>query len=204
MGSALVKKFTGKVPAGLETFFNDPPLVRDEKREDYELFFSAIVADVKPCGAMDWLLARDVADLSWEIKREKNHKGMVVKIAQSDLISKLLSPSKPSLLGLPHVIPGAPKTDKIARQWINDSEIQKKVGNQLAKKGYDASYILTAALNRAAPHIDAIDRRIGIYELRRNGAMKAIEQYCEASARRPAVIDGEFTEAAEQVDDVGS
>jgi hypothetical protein len=51
------------------------------------------------------------------------------------------------------------------------------------------------ALNRAAPQIVAIDRRIGNYELRRWAVMKAIEQYSEASARRLAasknVIDVE-------------
>jgi hypothetical protein len=63
------------------------------------------------------------------------------------------------------------------------------------------------ALNRASPQIESIDRRIGTYELRRMMALKTIEQYSEASARRRLaastdVIEGEFTEAAEEGDDV--
>jgi len=60
---------------------------------------------------------------------------------------------------------------------------------------------MTQALMRAAPQIEAIDRRIASYESRRAGIFKTLDQYNEASARRLAatteVIEGEFTEAAE-------
>jgi hypothetical protein len=95
----------------------------------------------------------------------------------------------------------AGKTNTLAKQWAGDVEAGQRVISKLAEKGYDASDILTLALNRAAPQIELFDRRIGNYELRRMAAMKAIEQYSEASARRLAastdVIDGEFTEAEE-------
>jgi hypothetical protein len=50
--------------------------------------------------------------------------------------------------------------------------------------------------------IDAIDRRIATYELRRMGALKAMENHNESLARRvkiasTRVIDVEFSEAAE-------
>jgi len=48
---------------------------------------------------------------------------------------------------------------------------------------------------------EAIDRRIASYELRRMAAMRALEHYSEALARRAKaasdVIEGELTEAAE-------
>ena len=56
-------------------------------------------------------------------------------------------------------------------------------------------------MKRAAPQIEAIDRRVAAYELRRMAAMRAIDQYSETSARRLAastdVIEGQFTEAAD-------
>jgi hypothetical protein len=68
-------------------------------------------------------------------------------------------------------------------------------------RGYDASDISTAAFSRGAEDIDAIDRRIASYELRRMTAMRELEHYNEALVRRRRVaadvIDGEFTEAAE-------
>jgi hypothetical protein len=61
---------------------------------------------------------------------------------------------------------------------------------------------LTSALTAAAGRIDAIDRRIASYEVRRIAALRMIEHYSELLARRlgtvsSEVIEGQFTEAAE-------
>jgi len=64
MDRALVKGSMGQLPPGLASLFNDPPLVGDEKREDYESLFSAIVSAINPGDAIAWLLARDFSDLS--------------------------------------------------------------------------------------------------------------------------------------------
>jgi hypothetical protein len=196
----LVKESTVKVPPSLASLFNDPPLVGDEKREDYENLLSAIVAAIKPNDAVVWLLARDFADLSWDIRRERNVKRELIRLTEIEVVSKLLSPIMPALLPLNMAVV-AGKTNTLAKQWAGDAEARQRVISKLAEKGYDASDILTLALNRAAPQIELFDRRIGNYELRRMAAMKAIEQYSEASARRLAastdVIDGEFTEAEE-------
>jgi len=125
----------------------------------------------------------------------------IITSSQSDVVSSLLSQPQQSSVKLPYLAPGAGKPDKVAKQWAGDLEARIRINKKLAQKGYDESCILTVALNRAAHHIDAIDRRIATYELRRAAAMKAIEQYSETSARRlaasPGVIDGEYTEAAE-------
>jgi hypothetical protein len=188
----------GAVPPGLASLFNDPPLVGDEKREDYENLFSAIVAAIKPNDAVVWLLARDFADLQWEIRRERKLKLKIIKLAQLEWTSKLLSPARPSLLEMPHM---PPTTEQLAKLWSADAETLQSIDDKLAKKGFNASFVMTLASKRAAPQIEAIDRRIGTYEMRRMAVMKAIEQYSEASARRLAassdVIDGEFTEAEE-------
>jgi hypothetical protein len=200
MERALVKGSTVKVPPGLAFLFSDPPLVGDEKGKDYENLFSAIVDVMKPRGAVVWLLARDFTDLSWEIRRERNLKLELIRLTDIEVVSKLLSPITPALLpSNMSVVAG--KTDKLAKQWAGDAEARQRVISKLAEKGYDASDILTLALNRAAPQVETIDRRIGNYELRRWAVMKAIEQYSEASARRLAastdVTEGEFTVAEE-------
>jgi hypothetical protein len=194
MDRALVKGTRGTVPPGLASLFNDPPLVGDEKRKDYENLFSAVAAAIKPNDAIVWLLARDLANLFWEIRRENNFKKLIVKLAESEVICRLHTPSS-GLLDLP------PTREQIAEMWAADAEFRRLVQNNLAERGYDASYIMTEALKQAAPQIDAIDRRLGTYEQRRRSIMRDIEQYSEASARRLAasadVIEGQFTEAAE-------
>jgi hypothetical protein len=93
------------------------------------------------------------------------------------------------------------KVDEEAQQWARDLNARKKINKELMEKGYDASRILEGALNRAAEHIDAIDRRIASYELRRMAALRAAEHHSEMLARRldaaSNVVEGQFTEAAE-------
>jgi len=199
MVRAVVRRSAITVPPALVPLFNQPPLVGEEKREDYEKLFLAIVATIKPSDTVVWLLARDFADLTWEIAREKRLKTQLIKLTEFDVVSKLVSPITPTFLP-PDMSIGMGK--KLAKQWAGDPKARQSVINKLADKGYDASDISTLAMNRAAPEIEVIDRRIGTYELRRIAAMKAIEQYSEASARRLAaastdVIEGEFTEAVE-------
>jgi len=192
MGSALVKKSIGKVPPSLETLFDDPPLIGGVKREDYEKLLSLIAAAINPRDEVVWVLARDFADLSWEIRRERKYKVQIIKLEELKSKSNLLSPARPSLLEIPQM---PPTTDKLAELWSADAETLQIMDNKLAKKGFDASFVMTQALKQASPQIEAIDRRIGNYELRRMAVLKTIEQYSEASARRLAdVIEGEFTE----------
>jgi hypothetical protein len=199
MDRALVKRSRGKLPAGLASLFDDPPLVGNEKREDYDNFFSAIVSAVNLSDAITWLLARDFADLSWEIRRERSLKLQVIKSAQTAVVRRLLTPPQLFTGGL-NFFEFNPNTEtEEVRQWATDPKARRRIDKELADKGYDTSYILTAALNEAADHIDAIDRRIASYELRRMTTLRAIEQYSEKSARRLAastdIIEGQFTEA---------
>jgi hypothetical protein len=204
MNRSLVKLSKVKPPAGLAQLFDDPPLVGNEKREDYDKFFSAIATAVNPGDAIAWLFTRDVSDLSWEIRRERSLKLQVIKSAETDIVGGLLMPPRPftgELLTIFEVDPNDEKMANEAKQWASDPKARRRIDKTLAEKGYDASYILTAALNKAAEHIDAIDRRIASYELRRMAALRAIEHYSETLARRleaaSDVIEGQFTEAAE-------
>lgn len=198
MDNALVENPLSKVPPGLAFLFNDPPLVGEEKREDYESLFLAIVAALKPRDEIVWLLAHDFTDLMWESLRERKFKLELIRLAELEVVSKLLSPIEVSPLPSDMKIV-AGKTDKTARQWAGNTEARQRVIKKLAEKGYDAQDVLTLALNRVALQIEATERRNGTFELRRLAILKAKEQYSEAKARRAAaaadVIEGEYTEA---------
>ena len=56
-------------PAELETLGPAPLLLPGEKLEHYRTFRQAIFADIAPQSAIEWLLAIDVAEASWEILR---------------------------------------------------------------------------------------------------------------------------------------
>jgi hypothetical protein len=198
MNRALVKRSLGTVPPGLVSLFNDPPLVGDEKREDYDNLFWAVVASIKPNDEVVWLLTRECTDLWWEIRRERKLKSQIIKLAQLEWTAKVLSPASPAVLGMPYM---PPTMEKIAELWSADAETLQSMDAELVEAGFDASYIMTLAFKKIDLQIDAIDRRIATYEVRRRAIMREIEKYSEGSARRLAananVIEGQFTEARE-------
>jgi len=53
-----------KVPLGLIFLFNDPPLIGDEKRENYENLLAAFVAAIKHNDAVVRSLAQSFTDLT--------------------------------------------------------------------------------------------------------------------------------------------
>jgi hypothetical protein len=207
MNHPLVKSSPVSPPQELAHLFADPPVARNERREDYENLLAAIAAGVKPADAIEWMHALDIADLSWEIRREKSLKLHVIKTAETNVVERLLTPpSKPSADGSPTYF-GAfltdPQARDEARQWASgDPEVRRKVDKILADRGEGAPYILHRALQNSHSEIDAIDKRIATYEQRRMAILRAAELYSENLARRleaasSEIIDGEFTEAAE-------
>jgi hypothetical protein len=178
-----------KPPVELAKFFAHAPLVGDESREDYDTLFDAIAVAAKPADAIAWLFVRDIADLSWEIQRERNQKLQVIKMAQVGEVMEALD-----------VEPGSLKVYKEIREWVRDPKASRRIDKALADHGYDPTKILSLALGD--DDIDAIDRRIESFEKRRLAILEAIAKYDELLARRlkaasSAIIDGEFSEAVE-------
>jgi hypothetical protein len=208
MSRALVK-LTPRPPKELARLFADPPLVGEESREDYENLFSALAAAAKPADAIAWIYLRDFTDLTWEIRRERWLKHRTIEDSRQAVVKQLLMPISP-LTGLFDAV----ETDERAyrnevervykemKQWETDLRARRRIDKELASEGYDATYILTTALTSSASDIDAIDKRISLYEYRRNAILREIDRHSESMARRldkasSDIIDGEFTEAAE-------
>ena len=183
-------------PSELAVLF-DPPLVGNEKREDFDRFFSAITAAVKPADAIAWLYTWDVVYLSWEIRRERTVKADIIKSAQMDFVSELLGSNnlvQSTRTGLSKKLPRLqPKGE--ARQWFKNPKSQPEAAKILADNGYECSDILAEAYILGADNIDAIDRRIASYEIRRMAVMRAVEDYNEKFAQKLDAASEDMIEA---------
>jgi hypothetical protein len=67
---SLVQAASIAPPKELAFMFADPPLVGDEKREDFDKLLIAIAGAVNPADEIVWLFVLGIANLSWEIRRE--------------------------------------------------------------------------------------------------------------------------------------
>ena len=187
MSRSLVTAKLIKPPKELEQFFDDPPLVGTERREDYENFFSMIAMAAKPVDAIDWLLVDDVAYLSWEIRRERRIKAEIIKLRQKEA-------QFPSKLAIT-------RADFARAQIVaKDPSAFKKKDLKPEAKAEDS--MLAEGYILGDYDIDVIDKRIASYEYRRNTALREMYLRSEKMARllekaSSDAIDGEFTEAAE-------
>ena len=161
--------------------------------------------------------AAQITDLSWELKRERNLKRLVLKYAYQGEVRQLLTPPElfpPTIedqfkyweekeeVDPEEIERLTEELDEEMRQWANDHEARRRIDKKLADQRYDDAWILSEALRAAANEIDAIDQRITSYERRWMKVVRESENYTESLARRlkaasSEIIDGEFTEAAE-------
>lgn len=190
MNKSLVPTENIKPPKELKHFFDDPPLVGNERREDFENLFLTIATAVKPADPIEWILARDVVVYAWEIRRERRIKADIIKLKQRE-----------AQTGSSHRLTRADYS-ALAEAEEESSEFEKMESKPQPKKKEDPAAFLAEAYVLGDRDIDIIDTRIASYEHRRNASLREISYYNEAMARRADkatrdVIDGEFTEAAE-------
>jgi hypothetical protein len=155
-----------------------------------------------PSDAIDWILLKDLVDLAWEIRRERRIKVEIIKLSQTEVISDLLKSTfdKADRLGSAVNPIFAARTE--AQLWASDDETRNRIDLKLKEKGHDSDSVLAQAYLRGARDIDAIDKRIALYEVRRSAILKEIGLRSDRKAQKLAkassdVIEGEFTEAAE-------
>ena len=193
MSRSLVTAEKIKPPKELEVFFDDPPLVGNERREDFENLFLTIAEAVKPADAIEWMLTRDVLLYAWEIRRERRIKAEIIELKRKEALRESSFRLTPE---------DYRREQAIAKGEAESSSMFKKKESKPEAKKEDPRSGLPEAYVLGSRDIDIIDTRIASYEFRRNAALREISYYSEAMARRADkatrdVIDGEFTEAAE-------
>jgi hypothetical protein len=196
-----VKNLPFNCPDNLAEFFGDPPLVGDETLESYNTFFTAIIVGSKPANAIDWLYTRDVVDLSWQIRRERAILASVVKSFQREVIRDLLKSTVDAPDALSAAVNRIFDASDDMQRWASDPAARKEIDARLTASGYPLTAVLALAYMRGANQIEAIDKRIASYELRRVAIVREIDRRSERFARdldsASSIIDGEFSEAAE-------
>jgi hypothetical protein len=188
-------------PKELEKFFDDPPLASTERRSDYDAFFSAIATAEPPVDTIDWILMQDFVGKEWEIRRERRIKAEIIKFHQKEIVAELLKATFDKTDRLGSCANRIFQVPTEVLSWASDPDARRKIDEKLEARGHDPGSVLAQAYLRGAAHIDAIDRRIASYELRRSATLREISLRSERRARRLEkvaldVIDAEFTEAA--------
>jgi hypothetical protein len=192
----------------LTRLLGDAPLVGNERQEDYDAFYQAIVSTTSQPDVINKLYLKDFVDLSWQIRRERLILSDIIRLFQKRIVLRLLKETRsppdqpPDISTAIFRIFGA---DSEAQSWLSDPVARKKIDANLNARGYSPSNILAQAYLEGATEIDAVEQRIASYEFRRLMALREIERRNEKSARQlknsaTHLIEAEssaFNEAAE-------
>jgi hypothetical protein len=71
------------IPADIRDIWGDSPLLRNEDPEIYEKLAGQISQAVGPIDVIEWLWVKDVLDLSWEIRRLRRFKTMLIELERA-------------------------------------------------------------------------------------------------------------------------
>jgi hypothetical protein len=84
MNRSLVTKKSFRLPKALEKLFDNPPLVGNERREDYDAFCLEIEIALGPTDFILWMQIREFANISWELQRERRIKAGIITLKQQE------------------------------------------------------------------------------------------------------------------------
>ena len=195
MSRSLLAEKPIKPPKELKKFFDDPPLVGDERREDYENLFATLAMTVKPADAIEWMYLGDVVNLTWEIRRMRRIK--------AGMINSSLEKSRTHRLRTAAYLEELSEDEELTEAEEEEAEEEEEEEGEAESE--DPAALLAEAYcysSNTFGYIDAIDRQTASAEMRRNSALRELAWHSEARARKldkasREIIDGEFSEAAE-------
>lgn len=198
------------LPAELESLSSPPLLLPGEAREKYELMRQAIFAELAPHSAIEWLLAIDVAELSWEIQRYRVLRHKLLEHYREKAIEQCLR-----YIDVPEASSDAKKSAhnhirQNAQIWRADPRAASEIEARLAAYGYDAQTVnvqvyleaheiflafealLNSAQNRRLSLLREFDnRQYGRNKPKniQNRANETLEDLSVSSGPQPPVVD---------------
>jgi hypothetical protein len=124
-------------PPEFEALLPPPLLLPGESLQKYQLMRDAIFQDIAPNTAIEWLLAIDVVELSWEIQRYRVLKHKLLEHYRQSAIEHSLRYI--DLAGIP------PEVQQIAnyhirqnaQTWRMDPKAASEIATRLAAHGFD-------------------------------------------------------------------
>ena len=108
------------------------PLLITESEQEFNGIRDALYEEISPDGIIERIYVDEIVDIIWQIIRLKRCKAGVTNLAFHDASAKILY----------HLMQAGPE---IAREWISNPKIAKKVDAELATYKLDGSVIMRNA-----------------------------------------------------------
>ncbi|WP_247385485.1 MULTISPECIES: hypothetical protein [unclassified Bradyrhizobium] len=124
-------------PVEFEALAPPPLLLPGESLEHYKVLRQAIFADLAPRSAIEWLLAIDVAELSWEIQRYRLLRHKLLETYRQKAIEAVLR--RIDMVGIVPEFAAEAEcyTQENALSWRTDPIAATEIESRLSSYGFD-------------------------------------------------------------------
>jgi hypothetical protein len=129
------------MPEGLDVFARPPSLLPGEHPKQYEALRDAIFREIAPRCAIEWLLAVDLVELSWDIQRYRILRHKTLESYRQEAIEQALR--RIDCAGVPAAYEDTARryTKHNALSWRHDREVAAEIEARLASYGLDLNMI---------------------------------------------------------------
>jgi hypothetical protein len=157
-----------------------------ESAELYDTLFTRVAAEAKPKNAIEWILIKDVADLTWEIERLRHAQASVIRTSMAETLTEYLLPStirdyRGDLVYGADDIAEEPRITYISlahRYFAGDRAAQREVTAVLAEKGIDLDMdsLRAAAFSELISTLEVMSRMTASAESRRERVLREFDR----------------------------
>ena len=169
--------------------FGRPQAIPGEDTADYETLLARMSETVRPRDVIEEGFVRDVADLQWDILRNRRLKAALMTACAGDGLHRLLHSLD---------VPGCTVT--LSQRWAaRQLEAAEQVDAILNAAGLGMDHVMALTLRLRIAEIERIDRMIASAEARRAATLREIEHYRTtfgASVRRAVEAEDKLTRPA--------
>ncbi|MEY9107452.1 hypothetical protein ABH999_003648 [Bradyrhizobium yuanmingense] len=173
------------LPPQFEALCPPPQLLPGEDIQHYHAVQDAIFRDIDPRSAVEWLLAIDVAELSWEMQRYRVLRHRVLNTYRQKAIEMTLR-----RVDLAGIVPEFQDIAEIytmtnALDWQLDTSAAREIEARLESHGFDQHAVSMEAYVQAREILSLFESLLNGVQLRRLMLLKEIN-----NLRRSMMMDG--------------
>jgi hypothetical protein len=187
------------VPKDVRALLGPSWTVDGEKNRHYEDLISRVGAAVGAVDIIDWLMVKDLVNITWDIQRFRRVQASTIKIGRRQAMEKALMQCLPYEGSWADIKSGA---SQFAQNWFRDDEkTTPYVESVIDRAGLSMEDITSIALTCQAEELDRIDEQIERCETRRDRILQQIERRHTSWGKRvqraaEEAVDAEFQEIA--------
>lgn len=173
------------LPPQFEALCPPPQLLPGENIDHYQALQAVIFRDLDPQSAVEWLLAIDIAELSWEMRRYRILRHRVLNTYRQKAIEMTLR-----RVDLAGIVPAFQDIAEIytitnALDWQLDASAAREIEARLGSYGFDQHAISMEVYVQAREVLSLFESLLNGVQLRRLLLLKEIN-----NLRRASVVDG--------------